>query len=63
MEERKKLTRSTTDKWVGGVCGGLAEFFGVDVTLVRVIFLVAMVGFGTGLLLYLALWLVMPARS
>lgn len=60
MNEPKKLRRSATDRWIGGVCGGLASYFGVDATIVRVVFLVAAVGFGTGLLLYLAMWLVMP---
>ncbi|SKB08202.1 PspC domain-containing protein [Aeromicrobium choanae] len=57
----KKLTRSTTDKWLGGVCGGLAEYTGVDATLIRIITVVLIVvGIGTTLLVYLAAWLLMP---
>ena len=57
----KKLTRSTTDKWLGGVCGGLAEYTGVDVTIIRLItFVLVIVGVGTTLLVYLAAWLLMP---
>lgn len=57
----KKLTRSTTDKWLGGVCGGLAEYSGVDATLIRIITVVlVVVGVGTTLLVYLAAWLLMP---
>jgi phage shock protein C len=48
------------DKKIFGVCGGLGYYFGIDPTLVRVLFLVAMLGFGTGLLLYIILALVMP---
>ncbi len=57
----KRLTRSTTDKWLGGVCGGLAEYTGVDATLIRIITIVLIVlGIGTTVLVYLAAWLLMP---
>lgn len=60
----KKLTRSTTDKWLGGVCGGLAEYTGVDATLIRIITVVlVVVGVGTTLLVYLAAWLLMPEAT
>jgi phage shock protein C len=60
METNKRLTRSTTDKKVAGVCGGLAEYFNVDSTLVRLIFVLATLMGGPGLLLYIVLWVVMP---
>lgn len=54
-----RLTRSETDKRIGGVCGGIAEYFGIDPILVRVGFVVA--GFmGWGILLYIVLWIVLP---
>ncbi|MEX2542458.1 MAG: PspC domain-containing protein [Trueperaceae bacterium] len=56
----KKLMRSRTDRMIGGVCGGLAHYLGIDSTLVRVVFAVALFFGGTGALLYLVLWLVMP---
>ncbi|MCW5906860.1 MAG: PspC domain-containing protein [Chitinophagales bacterium] len=56
---QKKLTKSAERK-LFGVCGGLAEYFDVDPTLIRVAFLVALLGFGTGLLLYIVLAIVMP---
>ena len=56
----KRLERAIDDKWVGGVCGGLGRYFEIDATIVRLIFIVAFFGFGTGLLVYLVLWLVMP---
>lgn len=60
MNETKRLTRSTTDKKIAGVCGGLARYFGLDVTVIRIIFLVALI-FGTlGFWIYLAVWLVAP---
>ncbi len=57
--EEKKLTRSTTDKWVAGVCGGMAQYFDMDPILVRIIFI--LLGFwGPGLLVYIVMWLVVP---
>ena len=56
----KRFYLSNTDKKIGGVCGGLAEYFGVDPLLVRVVFLVCIVGVGFGLLAYLVLWLLAP---
>jgi phage shock protein PspC (stress-responsive transcriptional regulator) len=62
MEQGKKLRRSQ-DRVIGGVCGGLAEYFGFDPTVVRVAF--ALLTFFTafsGIPVYLILWLVMPSR-
>lgn len=56
---QKKLQRSV-DKKIFGVCGGLGEYFDIDPTIVRIIFLVALIVFGSGFLLYLILALVMP---
>ncbi len=55
----KKLQRSA-DKKIFGVCGGLGNYFDIDPTVVRLIFLFALIVFGTGFLLYLVLALVMP---
>ena len=59
---QKKLLRSRTNRWIAGVCGGLGEYFGVDATVVRLAFIVASLAFGFGLVPYIILWLVMPAR-
>ncbi len=56
---QKRLQRSADSK-IFGVCGGLGEYFDIDPTIIRIISLVALVTFGTGLLLYLILALVMP---
>lgn len=61
MEKRFYL--SETDKKIGGVCGGLAEYFDVDPLIVRIIFVVLVLGYGTGLLAYLLLWLLAPKRA
>lgn len=58
---KTQFVRSTTDKMVGGVCGGLAQTYNIDPTLVRLGFVaLALLGGGAGLLIYLVLWLVMP---
>lgn len=62
MNERKKLYRTKDDKKIAGVCGGLGRYFNLDATLVRIIFLVLLVGYGSGLLLYLIMWLLMPEQ-
>ena len=61
--EQKRLERSMQDKWIGGVAGGLGRYFDIDPTIVRLIFLVAFFGFGTGLLVYIVLWFVMPPST
>jgi len=56
---RGPLHRSS-DGFIGGVCEGLGRHFDVNPTILRVIWLVAVFFFGTGILLYLALWWLMP---
>ena len=55
----KKLKRSN-NKVLAGVCGGLAEYFGIDATIVRVIYALLVICGGVGVLLYLLLMLLMP---
>jgi phage shock protein C len=56
----KKLMRSSRDKKIGGVCAGLAEYFDLDPTIVRVIWFLAVFFAGTGFLVYVVLWIVLP---
>ncbi len=58
----KKLRRSITDKKIAGVCGGLAAYFGIDSTVVRIIFLFLLLFCGGGLLFYLIVWLLTPEQ-
>ena len=59
----RRFVRSIDDKAIAGVCGGIAEYFGIDSTLVRIIFVVGVIaGFSTGLL-YFILWLVTEKQS
>jgi phage shock protein PspC (stress-responsive transcriptional regulator) len=52
--------RSSTDKKIGGVCAGLADYFDMDPTILRVIWLLLVICGGTGLLAYVILWMVLP---
>jgi|ERR1700730_973720 phage shock protein C len=58
---KKRLVRSTTDKKIAGVAAGLADYFDLDPTLVRVVWLLAFLCGGAGLLAYIVLWIVLPA--
>ncbi|MEM6842999.1 MAG: PspC domain-containing protein [Bacteroidota bacterium] len=55
-----KLSLSYHNKIIAGVCGGLADHFGWDATLIRILFAIAaIIGFGSPVLVYIVLWLVM----
>ena len=56
-----KLYRSSQNKKLAGVCAGLADFFGLDVTLVRLVWLFALL-LGAGALLYIIMWIVVPEK-
>ena len=57
----KRLTRSRDDRWLGGVCGGIAAYTGIDATLVRLIVVVGTIlGFGSLFVAYLVAWVLMP---
>ena len=60
MDPSEKLYRSRTDRQVAGVCAGLAKRFNVDVTLVRVLFILLAIMGGSGIVLYLAMWIIVP---
>jgi len=57
-----KLYRSMTDKRVAGVCGGLAKYFNIDPTLVRLAFVFLALAGGPGFLIYLIMWIVLPCE-
>ena len=56
----KRLMRSSRDKKVGGVCAGLADYFDLDPTIVRIVWLLAIFFAGTGFLAYIVLWIALP---
>ncbi len=64
FKEKRRLYRDANNKILGGVCSGIANWLNTDPTLVRVLFaIIALGGFGTGVFIYLVLWIVLPARN
>jgi phage shock protein PspC (stress-responsive transcriptional regulator) len=59
----KRLYRSRTNKVVGGVCGGLGRYLGVDPIVIRIIFILLAIGQGFGVLLYILLWILLPEEG
>lgn len=56
-----KFHRSSSDKKIAGVCGGLSETFNVDSTIIRLIFAITFVfGCGSPFIIYMILWIIMP---
>ena len=62
VEAINNLRRSVTDNWIGGVCGGLARATGIESWIWRLIFAVLFMFGGTGLLLYILLWIFVPTE-
>ena len=57
----KPLTKcQAKDAMLGGVCGGIAEYVRIDSVFIRLAFALMLVGYGTGLLIYILLWMIMP---
>ena len=56
----KRLTKSSENRYICGVCSGLAKYFGIDATIFRLIFVVLTLFGGSGILLYLLAVLIMP---
>ena len=54
------LRRSATDRWLGGVCGGLARMLGVESWVLRLAFTLLFMLWGTGLIFYILLWIFVP---
>ncbi|WP_062994190.1 PspC domain-containing protein [Nocardia mikamii] len=58
----RRLTRSISDKWIGGVCGGLAEYFGWNANVIRLLFVLSCLLPGPQFIVYLVLWLIIPKQ-
>jgi len=63
IELMKKFYLSTTDKKIGGVCGGIAEYFNVDSTFIRLLFVLGALLGGFTVITYVALWIIAPRRN
>ena len=59
-EERKRLFRSRSERWLAGVCGGIGDYFNIDATVIRILFILFGLVFGSGLLFYIILWILIP---
>ena len=62
-EPAKRLKRSEKEKVIGGVCGGIAAHFNIDPAIVRIIFAFIALAWGTGIIIYLLLWAILPEAS
>lgn len=63
MTERK-MYRSRTKKMLAGICGGMSDYFNVDVTLIRLLWAAAVIfGFGSGIILYILCWIIIPEET
>jgi phage shock protein PspC (stress-responsive transcriptional regulator) len=58
-----RIKRSNSDKMAAGVCGGLGKYFNIDSTLVRLAFAFAAIFAGTGILIYLVMWIIVPKED
>ena len=58
-----QIYRSRLNRKVGGVCGGLADYFKFDATILRLVWAISILVFGTGLLVYLIAWAILPEAS
>jgi len=58
----KRLYRSNKDRKLGGVCGGIADYFDIDPVFVRILFVVAAFWGGSGVLAYIICWIVIPEQ-
>lgn len=61
--ENKKFERSSTNRVIGGVCAGLADYLNLDIALMRVLFVVAAFCGSFGFWLYIILWIVIPSQK
>ena len=65
MKNMKKLYRSTTNRRIAGVCGGIGEHFKVDPTMIRLVWVLAslLTGIFFGLLAYIIAWIIIPEKK
>lgn len=61
-QKMRRLYRSRKDKILGGVCGGIGEYLGVDPTIVRLLWVVFSLVYGAGILAYILAWIIVPEK-
>ncbi|HTD93088.1 MAG TPA: PspC domain-containing protein [Chitinophagaceae bacterium] len=63
-KEKRRLYRDTSDKFIGGVCSGIAAYLNTDPAIIRILFaIITFGGFGLGFLIYILLWIVLPTKD
>jgi len=63
VKQIKRLYRSKTDKIIGGVCGGMGEYFGIDPVILRIIWALLIFCAGFGILAYIIAWIIIPLEK
>ncbi|MBN1617780.1 PspC domain-containing protein [Candidatus Dojkabacteria bacterium] len=63
QKKNQRIYRSETNKVIAGVCGGLGEFFNIDPVIIRLIFVLMVLFGGSGMLIYLIMWIIVPLKS
>jgi phage shock protein PspC (stress-responsive transcriptional regulator) len=63
IEWLRNLTRSSEDRWIGGVCGGLGEHTPLPSWVWRLVFSLCVIFFGFGVILYILLWVFVPGKT
>lgn len=63
QHDLKKLYRSGSDRVLGGIAGGMGEFFGIDPNIVRLIFILLTIFGGSGVIIYIILWMIIPVSG
>jgi phage shock protein C len=63
MNTKRKLYRSRKNKVLGGVCGGLGEYFDIDPSLIRLLWVFVVLMGGSGVLIYIILWVILPEED
>ena len=61
-EKIKRLYRSKTDRKIAGVCGGIGEYFSIDPTLIRILWVAFTLMWGAGLIAYIISWIIIPEK-
>lgn len=63
MKQNKTLFRSDSNRIIAGVCGGIGEYFDVDPTFIRILFVLITLFGGSGIFIYFVLWILVPSRN
>lgn len=63
IHQHKKLYANQNDKIIGGVCGGIAQYFNIDASIVRILFAIFTIAWGAGIIIYILMWVLLPKQD